>query len=126
MSPPETESVVVTELRSLMVSCRLRVIDLSPPPPPPCWPPSLWNTPQPAVPSSVAPARPAPPIFRKSRRDSRFRSSGLLVADNALLSIMTSPLYKLRHPLHAETSTPTPCPQYAGASISDGSVDAAQ
>src|SRR5829696_7433482 len=65
----EAESVVVVESRSRKLSPRLTATELPPPPPPPvppCSPPKML--PQPAVPSRVAPARPVPPILRKSRR----------------------------------------------------------
>src|SRR5215216_4887312 len=66
----ETSSVVVAESSPLMVSRRLREMVLPPPPPlPPCSPPK--RLPQPAVPSRVTPARPVPPILRKSLRVSR-------------------------------------------------------
>src|SRR5215207_2943386 len=67
----EIESVVVVEFRSRIESPRLTVTELQPPPPPPpCWPP-CEKTPHPVVPSRAAPTRPVPPIFRKSRRDTR-------------------------------------------------------
>src|SRR5215211_3989577 len=61
----EAESVVVVESRSRTLSPRLTAMELPPPsPPPPCS-----TTPQPGIaPSRVAPARPVPPSFRKSRR----------------------------------------------------------
>src|SRR5215213_2062337 len=62
----ETESVVSAESRSLTVCSRLMTMDLLLPPPPP--PPPPLKTPQPDVPSRVAPARPVPLIFKKSLR----------------------------------------------------------
>src|SRR5829696_360915 len=65
----ETSSVEVAESIPLMLSRRLAVMTLLPPPPPPappCPPPKTF--PHPAVPRRAAPARPVPPILRKSLR----------------------------------------------------------
>src|SRR5918997_3149594 len=56
------------------------------PPPPPCWLPPP-HPPQPAIPSRLAPTRPAPLIFRKSRRL-------ILTAPNrsaSVFSVLTDP-----------------------------------
>src|SRR5215210_9163548 len=101
----EAESVVLEELRSLMGLAMLTAMEL--PPPPPCPPPPCSKMPQPGTaPSRVAPARPVPPIFRKSLRDIPgaqrtpyfIRISSMVM--NSPFSARRSWLGNLEHPLY--------------------------
>src|SRR5215208_4283055 len=98
----ETESVVCAESRSLTVCSRLMATDLLlPPPPPPALP---LKTPQPAVPSRVAPARPAPPSFKKSFRDIPGTRRGPFIPNSSVL--MDSP-FSSRRLLHGNSEHPS-------------------
>src|SRR5215208_2530815 len=100
----ETESVVCAESRSLTVCSRLMATDLLlPPPPPPALP---LKTPQPAVPSRVAPARPAPPSFKKSFRDIPGTRRGPFIPNSSVL--MDSP-FSSRRLLHGNSEHPLYC-----------------
>src|SRR5215211_823765 len=91
----EAESVVVVESRSRTLSARLTAMELPPPSPPP---PPCSKTPHPAVPSRAAPARPAPPILRKSRRVTRI-APGVSPVPNLTSLVFIDPPFSCHNPV---------------------------